>query len=368
MNEAVDCVIIGAGVVGLACGAALAAAGREVLVLEKENGIGTETSSRNSEVIHAGIYYRPGSLKARLCREGRDRLYDYCSVRGVPHRRIGKMIVATSEDQIGKLEALYANARANGVTDLAWLSRSDACSLEPALACTGALCSPSTGIIDSRSLMLALEGDLTSRGGIVVLNAPVLSGSADGEEIRLAVGGDEPAELRARTLINCAGLHAPALAASIAGLAREHVPAAFYAKGHYYRMLGKAPFSHLIYPVPQDGGLGVHLTLDLGAQARFGPDVQWIPGIDYAFDDHRREEFIAAIRDYYPSFDEDRIQPDYTGIRPKLAGAGSGEQDFRIEGEAVHGVRGLVNLFGIESPGLTASLAIADYVVRLVRH
>jgi len=366
MSEAVDCVIIGAGVVGLACGAALAAAGREVLVLEKESGIGSETSSRNSEVIHSGIYYRPGSLKARLCREGRDQLYDYCLARGVPHKRLGKMIVATSEEQVAKLEALYANAQANGVTDLAWFSGSVACSLEPALACTGALYSPSTGIIDSRSFMLALEGDLASRGGKVVLNAPVLAGSVDAGGFRLAIGGADPMELQARTVINGAGLHAPAFAGNIAGLARDHVPAAFYARGHYYRMSGKAPFDHLIYPVPQDGGLGIHLTLDLEGQARFGPDVQWISGIDYAFDDGRREEFIAAIRAYYPSLDSDRIQPDYTGIRPKLAGAGNGEQDFRIEGDEVHGVPGLVNLFGIESPGLTASLAIADYVGRLL--
>lgn len=367
MSEPVDCVVVGAGVVGLACGAAMAAAGREVLVLEKESLIGSETSSRNSEVIHAGIYYRPKSLKARLCREGKERLYAYCLDRGVPHKRLGKIIVATSEDQIGKLEAIHANATANDVTDLAWLSSSDVCSLEPALTCSSALYSPSTGIIDSHSFMQALEGDLSTHGGMVVLNAPVLRGTADNAGITLAIGGDEPMVLRARTVINCSGLHAPKFAANMTGLDQSHVPQAHYAKGHYYRMSGKAPFSHLIYPVPEDGGLGVHLTLDLGGQAKFGPDVRWISEIDYAFDDSRRDEFIAAVRSYYPSLDRDQFQPDYTGIRPKLAGPGSGEQDFRIEGEAVHGIPGLVNLFGIESPGLTASLAIADYVMDVLR-
>jgi len=366
MSESVDCVVIGAGVVGLACGAALAAVGREVLVLERESGIGSETSSRNSEVIHAGIYYRPDSLKARLCREGKNRLYDYCLARGVPYKQLGKMIVATSEDHLGDLEAIHGRAGENGVNDLAFLSGPDACAMEPALACTGALYSPSTGIIDSRAFMQALEADLTSYGGRVVLNAPVQAGFTHDDGIRLVIGGKEPTELRARTVINCAGLHAPAFAASIIGLAREYVPAAFYAKGQYYRMAGGAPFSHLVYPVPPDGGLGIHLTLDLAGQARFGPDVQWISHIDYGFDDSRREAFIAAIRAYYPALEPDRIQPDYTGIRPKLAGAGGGEQDFRVDGEAVHGVPGLVNLFGIESPGLTASLAIANYVKQLV--
>ncbi|MEY4238049.1 MAG: hypothetical protein RL339_650 [Pseudomonadota bacterium] len=367
MSEEVDCIVIGAGVVGLACGAALAAAGREVLILEKEGLIGSETSSRNSEVIHAGIYYRPNSLKARLCREGKERLYAYCLARGVPHKRLGKIIVATSEDQFGKLKAIHANAAANGVTDLTWLSSSEVCSLEPALTCSSALYSPSTGIIDSHSFMQALEGDLSTHGGMVALNAPVERGVVDKAGISLFIGGGEPMVLRARTVINCSGLHAPKLAASLTGLDQLHVPIAHYAKGHYYRMAGKAPFSHLIYPVPEDGGLGVHLTLDLGGQAKFGPDVRWISEIDYAFDDSRRDDFIAAVRSYFPSLDSDRFEPDYTGIRPKLAGPGSDEQDFKIEGESLHGIPGLVNLFGIESPGLTASLAIADYVERLLR-
>lgn len=367
MSEEVDCVVVGAGVVGLACGAALAAAGREVLVLEKEGLIGSGTSSRNSEVIHAGIYYRPNSLKARLCREGKERLYGYCSARGIPHKRLGKIIVATGEDQIGKLEAINRNALANGVTDLAWLSGTDVHTLEPAVSCTAALHSPSTGIIDSHAYMQALEGDLVNRGGMVVLNAPVVAGTVADDAILLSVGGAEPLQLRARTVINCSGLHAPGFAARLSGLSQDHVPTAHYAKGHYYRMSGQAPFGHLIYPVPEEGGLGVHLTLDLDGQAKFGPDVRWISGVDYTFDDSRRNDFIAAIRSYFPALDPDRIHPDYTGIRPKLGGPGTGDQDFRIEGRAVHGVSGLVNLFGIESPGLTASLAIGDYVEALLR-
>lgn len=366
MIEAVDCVVIGAGVVGLACGAALAAQGREVLVLEKESIVGSETSSRNSEVIHAGIYYRPGSLKARFCREGKLRLYAYCTERAVPHRQLGKIIVASSPEQVARLEAIQENAAANAVTDLEWLSGPEIMALEPAIAGYRALLSPSTGIVDSHALMLALEGDMASSGGMVVLGAPVEGGRCDADGITLAIGGAEPMELRARTVINSAGLYAPGLAARFEGLAPQHVPKAWFAKGHYYRLSGHAPFKHLIYPVPEAGGLGVHLTLDLGGQAKFGPDISWIDGIDYAFDESRFERFVAAIRNYYPGLDAAQIHPDYTGIRPKLAGPETADADFRIEGQAVHGVPGLVNLFGIESPGLTACLAIGDYVARLV--
>lgn len=366
MTERVDCVVIGAGVVGLACGAALAASGREVLVLEQAGLIGSETSSRNSEVIHAGIYYRPNSLKARFCREGKQRLYDYCAARGVPHQRLGKIIVAASEAQVQRLDAIWQNAHANAVTDLEWLSGSNVTRLEPAIAGYRALLSPSTGIVDSHALMLALEGDLASHGGMVVLGAAVDGGVCHADGITLTIGGEEPMELHARTVINSAGLHAPGLAARFAGLAQQHVPTAHFAKGHYYRMTGRAPFRHLIYPVPEPGGLGVHLTLDLGGQAKFGPDVCWIDTIDYAFDESRRDRFITAIRSYYPGLDATQIQPDYAGIRPKLAGAEAPDADFRIEGETVHGVPGLVNLFGIESPGLTSCLTIGDYVAGLV--
>lgn len=367
MTERVDCVVIGAGVVGLACGAALAAAGREVMVLERHGLIGSETSSRNSEVIHAGIYYRPQSLKARLCREGKTRLYDYCRARGVPHRKIGKLIVATGEDQIARLRAIDENARANAVCDLAWLSAEELQDLEPAIAGVAALLSPTTGVVDSHAFMQALEGDLVTHGGMVVLNAAVEKGMAGPDGIRLLIAGEEPIELLARTVINCAGLNAPAIASRIAGMDKRYVPVPFFAKGHYYRMSGPVPIRHLIYPVPEDGGLGVHLTLDLGGQAKFGPDVRWVKDLDYSFDDSRFHQFIAAIQAYYPAIDPDHVHPDYTGIRPKLAGPGSSEQDFRIECEAVHGVAGLINLFGIESPGLTSALAIADYVELLVR-
>ncbi|GEO01623.1 hypothetical protein NSE01_34550 [Novosphingobium sediminis] len=366
MSERVDCVVIGAGVVGLACAAALAAAGREVLVLEKAALIGSETSSRNSEVIHAGIYYPPGSLKARLCRAGKARLYAYCAARGVPHRQLGKIIVAASAAQEDRLAAIRANAAANEVTDLEWLSAADIARLEPEVRGHRALFSPSTGIVDSHALMLALEGDLGTNGGMVVLGAEVDGGRCEADGIHLAIGGAEPMDLVARTVINCAGLHAPALAARLSGLPSQHVPQAFYAKGHYFRLSGRAPFVHLVYPVPEAGGLGIHLTLDLGGQAKFGPDVMWIDAPDYSFDASRLERFVAAIRTYYPGLDAEKLHPDYTGIRPKIVGPGVPDADFRIEDVRVHGVPGLVNLFGIESPGLTASLAIADLVAGLV--
>jgi L-2-hydroxyglutarate oxidase LhgO len=368
MAEQVDCVVIGAGVVGLACAAAIAAAGREVIVLEAAHLIGSETSSRNSEVIHAGIYYDAGSLKARLCREGRDRLYAFCSERGVPHRRLGKLIVAESEAQVQRLGAIEKAARANSVDDLEWLSASQITSLEPAIIGHTALFSPSTGIIDSHAMMLALEGELANFGGMVVLGSPVTGGATSLDGIVLNVGGDDPVSIKARTVINAAGLHAQSLAGSLDGMPRSAIPPIRYAIGHYYRMSGSAPCRHLIYPVPEDGGLGVHLTLDLGGQVKFGPDVRWIDDIDYRFDDSQRTAFTTAIRSYYPGLDIDRLSPDYTGIRPKLAGPGAPAADFRIDGADVHGVPGLVNLFGIESPGLTASLAIADHVARLIRH
>jgi len=367
MSDSVDCVVIGAGVVGLACGAALAAAGHEVLVLEKAGLIGSETSSRNSEVIHAGIYYRPGSLKARLCRSGKERLYDYCHSRGVPHQRLGKLIVAPDDAQRERLVAIKAAALANDVSDLEWISGSEVAQLEPEIIAKLGLFSPSTGIVDSHALMLALEGDLATCGGMVVLNAPVIGAVCEKDAILLSIGGEDPMQLRARTVVNAAGLYAPTLAQEFKGLSSAHVPEAHYAIGHYYRLSGSHPFRHLVYPVPEEGGLGIHLTLDLGGQAKFGPDVRWITQPLYDFDDARFAQFVAAIQSYYPGLDSSRLHPDYTGIRPKLAGPGGGEQDFRIEGPAVHGVPGLVNLFGIESPGLTASLAIGEFVEALLR-
>lgn len=365
MDE-VECIVIGAGVVGLACAAALARAGREVLVLEAQSAIGTQTSSRNSEVIHAGIYYEPGSLKAQLCLRGKQLLYRYVEERGIAHRRTGKLIVATDESQVMRLESIRANANASGVHDLRMIDRAEAQALEPQVACHAGLLSPSTGIVDSHALMLSLQGDLENASGMVVLNTPVEGCAIEQGRFVVTTGGEAPMQVRSRILINSAGLAAPKVARAIDGLDAANLPEAHYAIGHYYRLSGPSPCNRLVYPLPEEGGLGIHLTLDLGGQARFGPDVRWIDEVDCSFDDARREEFITAIRSYLPDLDADRLAPDYTGIRPKLAGPGNGAQDFRINGEAAHGVPGLVNLFGIESPGLTASLAIGDYVTGLL--
>lgn len=368
MTERVDCVVIGAGVVGLACAARLAEAGREVLVLEAEALIGSGTSSRNSEVIHAGIYYTPGSLKARLCRVGRDRLYAYCTVRGVPHARLGKLVVASSASQRPKLDHIAQVAAASDVRDLYWLDAAAVADMEPTITAHAALFSPSTGIVDSHALMLALEGDLSTYGGMVVLHAPVSGGKVLQDGILLNIATPEPMQLHARTVVNSGGLHAQDIARAIKGIPATAIPQEYRAIGHYYRMSGAAPARHLIYPVPEDGGLGVHLTLDMGGQAKFGPDVRWINDLSYTFDDSRKADFMAAIAQYYPDIDPERLSPDYTGIRPKLSGPGMPAADFRIDGQAVHGVPGLINLFGIESPGLTASLAIADEVASLLSH
>lgn len=363
MTDRVDCIVIGAGVVGLAVARACAQAGLETLALEAESAIGTVTSARNSEVIHAGLYYPRGSLKARLCVQGRQALYDYCASHGVAHQRCGKLIVATRDEQIGALERIGAAAAANGVHDLRQLDAAQARAREPALRCVAALESPSTGIIDSHGLMLALQGDLESAGGLLALRSPVLSGRVLADGILLRVGGDDPMELIARRVVNCAGLHAQAVAAAISGLPAASIPAGRYAKGNYYALSGKAPFSRLIYPVPEPGGLGVHLTLDLGGQARFGPDVEWIDAIDYAVDPARADGFYAAIRRYWPDLRDGALRPDYAGIRPKLAVPAGQDADFVIQDARTHGVPGLVNLYGIESPGLTACLATADEVM-----
>lgn len=365
MTEMVDCVVVGAGVVGLAVARALALQGREVLVLEAADAIGTGISSRNSEVIHAGLYYPTGSLKARLCVRGKEMLYAYCTERGVPHRRCGKLLVATSAAQLASVESIQARARANGVLDLQWLSRDEAQALEPALACVGALHSPSTGIVDSHAFMLALQGDLEHAGGLVALNSPLAR--AQCAEVAIYLEASDGTRLQARTVVNAAGLHAPALAARFAGLDPTHVPTAHFAKGSYFTLTGKAPFSRLIYPVPEAAGLGVHLTLDLGGQAKFGPDVQWVASADdLLVDPARGEAFYAEVRKYWPGLRDGALAPGYAGIRPKIHDASQPAADFLVQGPAVHGVPGLVNLFGIESPGLTSALAIAEHVAALV--
>jgi L-2-hydroxyglutarate oxidase LhgO len=365
MDE-IECVVIGGGVVGLACAAAIARSGRDVLVLEAESALGTHASSRNSEVIHAGIYYPPGSLKAELCRRGRAQLYAFAKDRGIAFQKIGKLIVACSQGQVAKLEAIRRSAIANHVTDLEMLTKLEANRLEPSVSCTAALISPSTGIIDSHAYMLALSGELEAHGGMIALQTAVSTCNVSENRIIVKTGGENAIQLKARHLINCAGLMAPAVARSMKGLKENSVPQTHYAIGHYYRLTGRSPCQRLVYPLPEPGGLGIHLTVDLGGQAKFGPDVRWIDKIDYSFDDSRFGEFVSAIQAYLPELQVDRLAPDYTGIRPKIVGAGQPDADFRIDGAEVHGGRGVVNLFGIESPGLTASLAIGDYVADLV--
>jgi L-2-hydroxyglutarate oxidase LhgO len=363
--ETVDCVVVGAGVVGLAVARALALAGREVLILEAAEGIGTETSSRNSEVIHAGIYYPAGSLMARFCVAGRRLLYAYCAAKGVPHRNCGKLIVATNAQEDDMLAGIKRRAEANGVEGMQVLTAAEAIALEPALNCTSALLSASTGIIDSHAFMLALQGDAENAGALPVFHSPVERGRRVQGGIEIDVGGVEPMSLRCRLLVNSAGLHAPEFASRIEGMPADRVPGTYYAKGNYFTLAGRSPFSRLIYPVPVPGGLGVHLTIDLGGQARFGPDVEWIDAIDYTVDPHRADGFYAAARKYWPGLKDGRLQPGYAGIRPKTVPKGAPAQDFVVQGPQTHGVPGLINLLGIESPGLTASLAIAEHVLEV---
>lgn len=361
MTEQADCVVIGAGVVGLACAARLAESGRDVLVLEQHTLIGSETSSRNSEVIHAGIYYPTGSEKARLCVEGKARLYEYCDRYAVPHARCGKIIVAVTEDQTETLEGYRRQAAANGVNDLQWLDQNALNAVEPGVRGVTGLLSPSTGIIDSHSFMLSLQGRLEAAGGMVALATRVLDIRREGQQLRLILDG---AELECRTLVNSAGLTAPDLAAGV----DADAPTAHFARGHYFSYSGKPPFSRLVYPVAEPGGLGVHVTVDLAGQVKFGPDVEWCEEVDYEFDASRKPAFAEAIRRYFPDLEMDRLQPDYVGVRPKISGPGDRAADFRIDGSAAHGIPGLVNLLGIESPGLTSSLAIAEQVALLIDH
>ncbi len=365
MSERIEVAVIGAGVVGLAVARALALAGREVIVLEAAEAIGTGVSSRNSEVVHAGLYYPPGSLKARWCVEGRGRLVRYCAERGIAAPLIGKLLVATSEAQIAKLAALKDNAERSGVADLSWLSRAEASRLEPEVACVAALHSPSSGIVDSHAYMLSLQGDLEREGGVIAFNSPVESGEVQSDGIALRVGGEGAMTLAAGLVVNAAGLFAPALARSIRGMPRAHVPQAYFAKGNYFALGGvKPPFRHLVYPMPEQAGLGIHATIDLGGQVKFGPDVEWVDGIEYGVDPRRGEAFYAAIRTYWPGLPDGALTPSYAGLRPKIAGPGEAAADFRVDGPEEHGVPGLFNLFGIESPGLTSSLALADHLAR----
>jgi len=361
MSTDIDCIVVGAGVVGLAIARALALSGREVMVVEAAEGIGTGASARNSEVIHAGIYYPAGSLKAKLCVQGRHMLYAYCAEKGVAHKKIGKLIVATSQEEIPKLTDILHKARTNGVDDMELLTAEQAMALEPALFCTAALLSPSTGIIDSHGLMVAYQGDAENAGAQCVFHTPLESGRVreDGG-FELQFGGAEAMSLSCNVLINASGLHAPTLARRIEGIPAASIPNEYLCKGSYFTLQSRAPFTRLIYPTPHHAGLGVHLTLDLGGQAKFGPDTEWIDLVDYDIDPSRCDGFYEAVRSYWPGMQDGSLSPGYTGIRPKVSGPHEPAADFMIVGQATHGIPGLVNLFGIESPGLTSSLAIAE--------
>ncbi len=364
MVEKVECAVIGAGVIGLAVARALAGGGREVIVFDGADRIGAGTSSRNSEVIHAGLYYPPGSLKARLCRSGRDRLYAYLAERGIAHRRCGKLIVAARDEECPALAYLERRARANGVDDVRLIDGDQIRALEPELTGAAALVSPSTGIFDSHAFLLALQGDAEAGGAVVLLRSPVTGGRVcAGGGLILDVGGAEPMALASRIVVNAAGLVAQALARRFRGLPAATIPREFFAKGSYFALAGRAPFSRLVYPAPGAAGLGIHFTMDLGGQGRFGPDVEWVEAPDYDVDAARADAFYTAIRRYWPGLPAGALRPDYAGVRPKLQAPGEPPHDFLIHGPGDHGVPGLVNLYGIESPGLTAALAIADAVI-----
>ena len=367
MIDTVDCVVVGAGVVGLAIARRVALAEHEVFVLEAEDRIGSHASSRNSEVIHAGIYYPPGSLKAELCVLGKAALYRYCHRKRVPCARLGKLIVATTEGEVETLRGILDNGLENGVRDLEWLGPRQIAVLEPAVEAQAAILSPSTGIVDSHALMFSLQGDLEARGGMVLLNHRVSRVVADGDGFLLFCRGEESAVARCRRLVNAAGLWASSFARCIEGLDEDTVPETSFAIGRYYGYAQASPFRRLVYPVPIVGGLGIHATIDLAGQVRFGPDAEWIEQLDYRFDEESKSAFVSAIGRYYPGLDASKLSPSYTGVRPKLYRPGAPPVDFVIQGPADHGVAGLVNLFGIESPGLTSSLAIADRVHTLLR-
>ncbi|QXI25040.1 NAD(P)/FAD-dependent oxidoreductase [Pseudomonas iranensis] len=364
MSVDIECVVIGAGVLGLAVARALALSGREVIVVEAGERIGTGISSRNSEVIHAGIYYPTGSLKAQMCVDGRHRLHGFCEAHAVACQPLGKLVVATDDAQCGALQRLWQQGRRNGVNDLQLLSARQALELEPELSCIAALWSPSTAIVDSHALMLALQADAEAAGTSFAFNTPFESACRRPQGFELQIGGAQPMNVSCGELINCAGLSAPQLAGHIVGLSSRYVPLARLCKGSYFSFSGRIPFRHLIYPAPEAAGLGVHMTLDLGGQARFGPDVEWVDQVDYRVDPQRAEGFYQAIRRYWPGLPDGSLEPAYSGIRPKINAVHEPAADFVISGPSVHGVPGLVNLFGIESPGLTSCLAIAERVVQ----
>jgi L-2-hydroxyglutarate oxidase LhgO len=362
MAEKVDAVVVGAGVVGLAVARKLALAGLEVVLLEASSAIGTETSSHNSGVIHAGIYYPQDSLKARLCVRGKELLFEYCEQHGIPHQRIGKLIVASSELQRSTLEKLARQGQANGVRDLELLNAAEVKKMEPNINAVSALYSRSTGIVDSAALMLGYQGDLEAAGGILALNAPVNGVQVKAGGFRIVIGGDNPMLLDTKLLVNSTGLHMVETLRNVEGFPAEHVPTINYAKGNYFSLSGTSPFSHLIYPVPEKAGLGIHATLDLAGQVRFGPDVEWIEQPDYRVSAKRLDSFYEAISTYFPGIERSRLSPDYAGVRPKLSAPNEAASDFLIQCEATHGIGGMINLMGIESPGLTSSLAIAELV------
>ena len=380
--DRVDCIVIGAGVVGLACARAIAQAGLEVAIVERETAYGTGVSARNSEVIHAGLYYPTGSRKAQWCVRGARLLYDHCAQRGIAHRRCGKLLVATREADVEALETLRAKGLANGVNELQWLTRAQALALEPELQCVAALWSPASGIVDSHGLMTSLLGDAEAAGALLAVTSGVVGAARDGDgwrvRVRTAVASDAGGdfELATNWIVNAAGLDAQAVAAAMEGFPAAAIPPRHLAKGHYFSLSGRAPFSRLIYPMPTDGGLGVHLTLDLGGQAKFGPDVEWIDDVtsatdlgrdlNYTVDARRADAFAAEVRRYWPRLPDGALAPAYSGIRPKLSGPGEPAADFWLQGPADHGCAGVLQLFGIESPGLTASLAIAEAAAALV--
>jgi len=368
MVDYVDTIIVGAGVVGLAVARSLAVGGRDVLVIEKEDRIGSETSSRNSEVIHAGIYYPPQSRKAALCVEGKSLMYRYCTDRGIPHRQCGKLIVAASAEEVRDLRRIQANGAASGVTDLEMLDGGAAQALEPNLRCVAALLSPSTGIVDSHQFMMALEGDITATGGAIALNSRFQAATPTARGFRIQVGtlALDGFELDCGALINAGGLHAQTVAGSILGLPKDFIPTQYLAKGSYFVLGGKPPFERLIYPLPTAASLGLHYSVDLGGQTRFGPDVEWVDEIDYRVSTDGAAAFESSIRRYYPALPHDALKPGYAGVRPKIVGAGAPAGDFVIQGPQSHGVAGLFNLFGIESPGLTSSLAIGRHMAALI--
>jgi L-2-hydroxyglutarate oxidase LhgO len=361
----IDAIVAGAGVVGLAIGRRLALTGLETLILEQESAIGTQTSARNSEVIHAGLYYPTGSLKARTCVAGRQMLYRYCAERGVRTSTCGKLMVAVAEPQMGRLRAIWDQATANGVTGLKWLTAEEAHRLEPEVQCFGAFLSSATGIIDCHGLLLALQGDFEAAGGVIAFKSRIAGAELSTDGILVRVDGDDATEITTGIFVNAAGHGAPRIATAITGFPQACVPRQWYAKGNYFSLVGRQPFSHLVYPLPNEAGLGTHATIDMQGRCRFGPDVEWVESDqDFVVDPSRAEGFYSAIRSFWPALTDGALMPDYAGIRPKLHDRGTSAPDFRVDGPEFHGIPGLVNLFGIESPGLTASLALAEEVAR----